>query len=291
MNQLLEYTWEPYQLAPIPLTSQSLQAHWKRLHIGNSEQYPSLETLENTLTTYPLVAASLGNHSIEEISGLLIQGWLHFHQGNYREATQLALASGLLGLNLASKSIAIYATHLEQREEIKLELFQEAIRLANHAIEVMPQHPDAHYNKAYALGRYSQGISITKALAKGYGKEVRKSLETTLELAPNHAEAHIAFGTYHAEIINQVGKLVASVSYGANKDSGLKHFRNAVRIAPDFPIAYTQYADGILMMFGPSKLKDAKQLYEKAASSEVADAMEQLDQQNALDELKALATS
>ncbi|GLQ33480.1 hypothetical protein [Litoribrevibacter albus] len=290
MNELLKSTWISYHLTPLELTAQTLNSQWTRLHIGNSEVFPSLQALEEIIAEYPIIAASLGNNSLTELSGMLIQGWLHFHQGNYQQATQLALASGLLGLNLASKSMAIYATHLETDHETKLQIFQEAIKLADHAIEVMPNHPDAHYNRAYALGRYSQGISITKALAKGYGKEVRKSLEKTIELAPDHAEAHIAFGTYHAEIINQVGKLVASVSYGANKDSGLKHFRHAIRVAPDFPIAYTQYADGLLMMFGPSKLKDAKQLYEKAANSDIADAMERLDQQNALDELEAIAS-
>ncbi|MFC3152379.1 hypothetical protein ACFOEK_15195 [Litoribrevibacter euphylliae] len=289
MNQLLRTQWHPYELSSFQLTTQSLSKHWTRLHIGNAEQYPSVEALESNLNEYPIIAASLGINSINEISGMLIQGWLHFHLGNFQEATQLAIASGLPGLNLASKSMAIYATHLETDETTKLELFQEAIRLAEHAIEVMPNHPDAHYNRAYAMGRYSQGISITKALAEGYGKEVRKSLEKTLELAPDHAEAHIAFGTYHAEIINQVGKLVASISYGASKDSGLKHFRNAIRVAPDFPIAYTQYADGLLMMYGPTKLKDAKQLYEKAAKSDIADAMERLDQQNAIDELNAIS--
>lgn len=289
MIQLLRTQWHPYQLPSFQLTNQSLADQWTRLHIGNAELYPSVQTLEHSLKDHPIIAASLGTHSIEEISGMLIQGWLHFHQGDFQEATQLAIASGLLGLNLASKAMAIYATHLESDEETKLEFFQEAIRLAEHAIEVMPNHPDAHYNRAYAMGRYSQGISITKALAEGYGKEVRKSLEKTLELAPTHAEAHIAFGTYHAEIINQVGKLVASISYGASKDSGLKHFRSAIRVAPDFPIAYTQYADGLLMMYGPSKLKDAKQLYEKAAKSEISDAMERLDQQNAIDELKAIS--
>jgi len=288
MNHLLQNAWQPYLLTPVELNLQSLEENWERLHIGNSEVFPSVPALEELVSGNPKIAASLDGVPLDELSGMLIQGWLHFHQGNYQQATQLALASGLPGLNLASKAMAIYATHLEDNETAKLDLFREAIRLAEHAISVTPKYPDAHYNRAYAMGRYSQGISITKALAEGYGKEVRKSLEKTLELAPDHAEAHIAFGTYHAEIINQVGKLVASISYGANKDSGLKHFRTALRIAPDFPIGYTQYADGTLMMFGPSKLKEAKQLYNKAATSDIADAMEQLDQKNAIDELEAI---
>ncbi len=285
MNQLLQYPWASYKLNPIKLTLNSLEANWHRLHIGNSEKYPSTAALTEITQQFPILAASIGSTSLNEISLKLQSGWLNFHQGNYQEATKTGLSVGLLGLNLASKSMAIYATHLEPNESLKLNLFLEAVKLADHAIEVMPTNPDAHYNKGYALGRYSQGISITKALAEGHGKEVRRSLEKTLELSPEHAEAQVAFGTYHAEIIDQVGKLVASISYGANKDSSLKHFRSAIRIAPDFPIAYTQYADGLLMMFGPSKLKDAQNLYDKAASSLIFDAMEQLDRQAAIDEL------
>jgi tetratricopeptide (TPR) repeat protein len=289
MNQILHTDWKPYSLDPIQLTVSSLEKNWPRLHVGNSEPFPSIDAIDELLQDYPIIAASIGNHSTAEISGSLIQGWLEFHKGNYQKAAHLALASGLAGLNLASKSIALYATHLETDDALKLELFKESIRLAEHAIEVMPENPEAHYNRAYAMGRYSQGISITKALAEGYGKEVRKSLEKTLELAPKHAEAHIAFGTYHAEIINQVGKLVASISYGANKDSGLKHFRTALRFAPNFPIGFTQYADGLLMMFGSSKLKEAKQLYDKAASATTVDAMEKLDQKAAIDELATIS--
>ncbi|GAA3929632.1 hypothetical protein [Litoribacillus peritrichatus] len=285
MNQLLQYTWTPYQLTPVSLTLEKLESNWHRLHIGNAEVYPTFASLTEITHKYPIIAASLGSNSLSEIAEKLKLGWLHFHLGNYQKATEIGLATGLFGLNLASKAMAIYATHLESNESLKLDLFQEATRLADHAIEVMPTNPESHYNRSYALGRYSQGISITKALAEGYGKEVRKSLEKTLELAPRHAEAQIAFGTYHAEIIDQVGKLVASLSYGANKDAGLKHFRSAIRIAPSFPIGYTQYADGLIMMFGPSKLKEAQQLYDKAASCQIYDAMEQLDQQAAIDEL------
>ncbi len=45
---------------------------------------------------------------------------------------------------------------------------------------------------AYAVGRYGQGISVAKALAQGLGSKVKNALETTIKLAPKHADAHIA---------------------------------------------------------------------------------------------------
>ena len=61
---------------------------------------------------------------------------------------------------------------------------------------------------AYALGRYSQGISVAKALAQGLGGKVKNALETTIKLAPKHADAHIALGAFHAEVIDKVGSLL-----------------------------------------------------------------------------------
>ncbi len=55
-----------------------------------------------------------------------------------------------------------------------------------------PDFVNAFYFHAQALGRYSQEISITKALAQGIGGRVKASLDRTLKLEPNHAEAHIA---------------------------------------------------------------------------------------------------
>src|SRR5215203_5795169 len=62
-----------------------------------------------------------------------------------------------------------------------------------------PKNPNAHYWLAYAIGRYGQGISVAKALAQGLCAKLKTALETTLALAPKHADAHIALGTFHAE--------------------------------------------------------------------------------------------
>ena len=40
-----------------------------------------------------------------------------------------------------------------------------------------PSNPNGWYFQAYALGRYSQGISVAKALAQGLGSKVKDALE------------------------------------------------------------------------------------------------------------------
>ena len=41
-----------------------------------------------------------------------------------------------------------------------------------------PKNANAWYWQAYALGRYSQGISVAKALAQGLGSKVKNALES-----------------------------------------------------------------------------------------------------------------
>ncbi len=166
---------------------------------------------------------------------------------------------------------------------------QEAWRLMKRAeaqARAEPRNANAHYLYAYAAGRYSQRISVAKALAQGYGGRIKAALETVLRLEPRHAEAHVAMGTYHAEIIDKVGALVGGLTYGAKKEAGEEHFRKALKLAPDSPIAHIEMANGLVMMHGKARLDEAGSLYAKAAGLSPRDAMEKLDVEAAKAELE-----
>ena len=143
----------------------------------------------------------------------------------------------------------------------------------------------SHYFFAFAAGRYGQGISVAKALAQGLGGKIRDALLTTIKLEANHADAHVAYGSYQAEVIDKVGGLVAGMTYGAKKDSALEHFQKALKLNPESAIARVEYANGLIMLFGKSRLADAEKLYKEAAACKPADAMERLDVELARSEL------
>ena len=148
-----------------------------------------------------------------------------------------------------------------------------------------PKDANAHYWQAYALGRYSQGISVTKALAQGLGTKVKTALETTIKLAPKHADAHTALGTFHAEVIDKVGSLLGKTQ-GADKATGLAMFQQAIKLNPASAIAMVEYANGLVMLEGDRRMKEAEKLYADAAAREPADAMEMLDIEMAKSELE-----
>ena len=112
-----------------------------------------------------------------EAAETLQEAWRAYHLGDFQKAVELGLGLGRLGYNVANKAANIYATYLEEDKERQLALFLDAV----HRGEVLQQsaagQANAWYFHAQALGRYSQGISVAKALAEGHGGKIKDSLE------------------------------------------------------------------------------------------------------------------
>ena len=184
------------------------------------------------------------------------------------------------------QAAAMYATYLETKDAAKIKLFEEIMRRAEEAIAKDAKNPNAHYLYAYAAGRYSQGISVMKALSQGYGGKIKTALETAIKLESKHADAHTALGAYHAEIIDKVGAMVGGLTYGAKKEKGVEHFDKALKLAPKSPVTHIEYANGLMLLFGDKKIDEATALYEKAAAMKPRDAVENLDVEAAKEELE-----
>lgn len=255
---MAKWTAFPYDSAPYRRDAAALKKHWARLHAGDAEPFPK--------------------------DAAVVEAWALFHAGDFQKATEAGLKAGGAGLVVAHKAQSIYANYLEKSEKTKLALFLEAAERAEaHAAED-PKNANAHYFMAYALGRYSQGISVTKALAQGLGGKVKTALETAIRLQPKHADAHIALGAFHAEVIDKVGKLLGKTQ-GADAATGLKMFKEALKLNPTSAIAMVEYANGLVMLEGDKKMADAEKLYAQAAACDPADAMERLDVEMARAEL------
>ena len=238
----------------------SLKKSWARLHQGDCEPLPQ--------------------------EAAVLQAWLFFHNGEFQKAQEAGIKAGGAGITVANKATSIYANYLEPREKAKLDLFMEVAERAEAQQMSEPNNANAYYWQAYALGRYSQGISVAKALAQGLGSKVKNALEQTIKLSPKHADAHIALAAFHAEVIDKVGSLIGGMTYGAKKDLGLSLFREALKLNPGSAIAMIEHANGLVMLEGDKKMKEATKLYEQAAASTPLDAMERLDVEMAKAELE-----
>jgi tetratricopeptide (TPR) repeat protein len=262
----------------------ALAKNWGRLHGGDQEPFPDAARLTALIGKDAALKKQVGD--LEAAAANLQDGWRAFHKGDFETATRIGTELGLVGATLANKASGIYATYLCTDEKLKLELFQQAAARAEEASKAFPKDANAHYFRAFALGRYSQGISIAKALAQGLGGKIKESLEATLKLAPEHAEAHSAMGLYHAEIISKIGSLIGGLTYGAKTDTGLKHLKTALELTPDAPVAHLEYGNGLLLLYGNKRENDAAAAYEKASQLKPADAMEKLDAEKARGEIE-----
>jgi len=193
--------------------------------------------------------------------GAVMQAWVLFHNGDFQQATE---------------ATSVYARFLEKREKIKLDMFLEVAARAQAQQALVPNNPNAFFWQAYALNQYSQAISVAKGMAEGVGNKVKEALNHTIVLCPRHADAHLALASFHAEVIDKVGALIAGITYGAKKETGLALFKQALQLDPGSPMSLIDYANGLVMLEGDKKIKEATQLYQQTVASQPQDALERI---------------
>jgi tetratricopeptide (TPR) repeat protein len=256
----MAWTAFPYPDPAFRYTPETLQAAWPQLHGGDREVFPT--------------------------NPALVQAWIAFHAGEFERAARLGLDVGVHGYAVAHKAICMYTNYLEPSDKKRLATFEcVAERCERQQLE-QPGNPAGYYWHAYALGQYSQSISVVKALAQGLGTKIKRSLDIAIKLEPQRADAHIALGVYHAEILDKVGAVLAGLTYGVKKEEAYRQFELGVQLNPDSAIARIQYARALLMLDKKNRLAQARDLYEQAACCNVRDATERLDQDAAQKELE-----
>ena len=251
--------WTAFPYALYDFDAAKVKKQWARLHAGDAEPLPK--------------------------EAKVLDAWALFHAGEFQKAFDAGLKAGGSGVTVANKAQSIYANYLEKSEKTKLAMFQEVMARAEAQAAEEPKNASAHYWMAYAIGRYGQGISVAKALSQGLGSKMKAALETTIKLAPKHADAHIALGAFHAEVIDKVGSLLGKTQ-GANRATGLDMYQQALKLTPASAIAMVEYANGLVMLEGDKKMKEAEKLYADAAACTPVDAMERLDVEMAKAELE-----
>lgn len=256
------YEWNefPFDNSAFDYQGEALRKIWNKLHDGDREPFPEDEHLQ--------------------------EAWRCYHRGDFQQAVILADETGLQGHAVANKATGMYASHLEKNENRQIDCYETAISRAEKAIAEYPNEANSHHFYAFNLGRYSQSISIVKALKQGVGGKIMTALSSALEIDPNHADAHTALGLYHAEIIDKIGKLIGGVTYGASERKAIEHFKKALALAPDSPIAHIEYGNGLYMLYGDDRVDEVSGLYEQATEFIPRDAVEKLDIELALAEFE-----
>lgn len=229
----------------------ALKKSWAGLHQGNLEPFPAQAKVR--------------------------KAWQAYHEGRFGEAVRAGAKHGDECLLPAAFAATMYTHYLENDEKKKLNRFENAVDLAEQAAELDPDSANAHFILALALGRYSQFINILEALTKGIAPRVKESLEQCLELEPDHAEAHAALAAWHAEIVDTLGSMLASLRFGAKRKVAEEHFDAAIELCPALPFAYIEKANGLVLLYGDDGEEEIRDLLETAVSMTPIDAVQALD--------------
>ena len=241
----------------------SLEKRWARLHRGDCEPYPGSEPVRDA--------------------------WRAFHRGDFEAAWDKGTRAGPEGCMAAAKSAAACATYLEHDKARAASLLMEAADVSEKARKALPRHANVHYLLACCLGRYAQKTSVARALRDGIASRVKEALDRALALEPRHAEAHVALGTYHAEVVAKIGSVIGGLTYGASESQALAHYRKAIKLNPDSAIARIEYAHSLTLL-DEGNVGEARKLLAEAAKIAPADASEWLDRERARAQLEALAS-
>ena len=276
----------PHTSADYSYDGEQLLDSWPDLHQGDCVEFPDADWVEQVLDSAPDAAPESFDGDFSALAEIIQDAWRCFHSGDFEGAVSKSEQCGQLAHAAANKAEGIYATYLEPDESKQQAHYLAAIARAESAIEALPDDPNSHYFHAFNLGRYSQSISVVKALSQGIGGKIQTSLQNALELQPEHAEAHTAMGMYNAEIIDKVGKMLGKVTYGASTPNALEHFDRALELTPESPIAHMEYGNGLYLLFGDDRIDEVSDLYVKASELRPKDAMEKLDVEAALAELE-----
>jgi len=254
---------------------------WPKLHAGDQEPFPDDKHIAKLLKAN----SALGKDAAKT-AAVLQDAWRAFHRGDFHEAYEAGIGLKALGASVAIKAGGIHATYLVKNDKDKVARYEALAKLAQGAIDALPGEANSHYRHAYALGRYSQCLSIAQALAQGIAGKVRTSLDATLKIAPKHAEARTALGLYHAEIVGKVGGMLAKITYGASAGEAEKQLKEALKLTPDSPIAWIEYGNMLLLLYGDKREDDVAEAFQKASKLKPHDAMEALDAVWARDQIE-----
>ena len=283
---MAKFKWAPFpqDAKAFAYTGDALKKAWPQLHAGDAEPWPDAKRATALLKAAGKSAPP--KMDADTLATTLQDAWRAFHHGDFQAAYEAGEKLGPIGASVAVKAMGIHATYLVDDDADKLKRFEQCAKLAEGAIAALPEDANSHYRHAFALGRYSQGMSIVKALKAGIAGKVRQSLDTALEIAPKHAEAHTAMALYHAEILGKVGAMLGGLTYGAKAGEAESHIKTALKLTPDSPIAHVEHGNVLMLLYGEKKEDAAAGAFEKAAKLKPKDAMEALDAAWARDQIE-----
>jgi len=188
----------------------------------------------------------------------------HLRNGDFAVAAGIGASLGTgEGYIIAARAIAYYARY-EAPKDKQEELYAQGVEYAEKAMALAPDDPRAYLEFAHTSGRYARQIGVVAALNEGMAGKIRDAIEKALELDPDNPLALASFGSWHAEIVNAAGRIMANLLYGAKRSEALSAYEKAIAAEPEDPAVYREVARGLLLVDDATYASRAEELLHMA---------------------------
>jgi tetratricopeptide (TPR) repeat protein len=135
----------------------------------------------------------------------------------------------------------------QEDEDDQERYFEEAIALAERALEVDPDHPESNYAMAVAMGRKALISGAKDRVAAS--RDIKKYTDRTLELDSTHAGAWHVLGRWHLKVANlswveraAANTLFGGLPKGASNEKAAESIQKAIELKGDYPLYYYDLA-------------------------------------------------
>lgn len=149
-----------------------------------------------------------------------------------------------------------------------LSCLQQAEAYARKAIAVDPKRPECRVYLAAALGYESRIIGTMAARFKGYADDAKTNIDAALASQPGDAWALAALGGWHLAVVEGGGRMLASMTYGASVDKGMKAFSAAMAADPGNIVIRFQYTLSVSAYDRETYAKQIEAALEAAANGQ-----------------------
>ena len=275
----MEWRPFPYGDRAYRYSGTALQEQWERLHCGDREPFPDATHIADQLNRCG--RALTRDADPNKVSKALQSAWRDYHAGDFAAAMRTGTAFGPVGAVVAGRAAIAYAMYLENDAARALDLLCQTAKNCEALTLIDPGWANAWFIHALALGRFSQRISVVKALGRGLGSKIRQRLMTAIALERRHAAAHAALGAYNLEVVDKVGSVVGHLTHGASREAGLRHFERAIALDPGSPATRMEFARALAMDRRKGDEREAEQNIAAAATCQPFDAIARLDVERA----------
>ncbi len=302
-------SWAPYpkHLSQFDYSGEKLQQHWPELTKATFIEFPSAENLRKEALRYPKLMAysreqaqqrdahpalqAVAEDNFEPLATAVQHIWrLHF-QGDFEQAYQLGKKLGPAGLIPALYSRLIYTTLIEKDDAKRLTAYREISHRSNQLLPLAPDHAFSLFGLAYAHARELELMSTSAAASTDYLSQTQDILERLQKRYPQRALYPAMLGGLHAGVVERVGSIIGTMTYGSSESGALKAFSRALSLESGVPVILNEYAAALTRMDASDFAKDISRALTRCIQLPVFSAEEALNRQACQNKLSQLIAS